>query len=368
MGSLISNCSELRPDTAWRDTIWSAVSEEQLVDHSASPRLCVAALLPFKDAKPDWEGFLRCIHWMRSAAAHYGIEIVFVLNADTGYIFELDRATYAEVLARFRSEFPEQRFIAGITGRKPVEAPGRFDPADYLPMLEIAQQYRNAEVMLMTSPALASLPPENRRDAYYSLAELVTLPALVHALDPAFVPWATTFEPWLLNELAKNGRFIGGKVSTLSEPHFLYWAALCRDAAPFFIPHSGDDYGLATAIRLGLPLLVGAGASAAPLLCAAMAMWRNTPGSKAFDARVFKLFESVQSMEDIVFRLDDSGSAGGYKHSTATVLQILGLIESSETHPNCRTLRSPDEPRRMREAMERPLRLARELGIPGFSC
>ena len=49
--------------------------------------------------------------------------------------------------------------------------------------------------MLMTSQALNALGPEQRRDAYYSIAEHITVPALVHALEPAFVPWATPFEP-----------------------------------------------------------------------------------------------------------------------------------------------------------------------------
>jgi hypothetical protein len=327
--------------------------------------------LPFRDARPDWAGFSKCIQWMREAAAHFGVEIIFVLNADTGYIFDLDEALYAEVLRRFRSDFPEQRFIAGVTARGAEKDQG-FKPERYRPLLDIVQTHDNCEVMLMTSRHLAGLGTEARRDAYYSLAEYLTHPALVHALEPAFVPWATPFEPWLLYQLAQHPRFIGGKVSTLTEPHFLYWAAMSRDLELDFIPHSGDDFGLATAIKLGLPLLVGAGASAAPLLCAAIRMWRaETDGSNNqvthFDTRVYKLFEAIQSFEDLVFRLDAKGSASAYKHSTAHVLHLLGLLDSPEAHPACRDLRGSDEPARMREALERPLRMARELGIAGFS-
>jgi hypothetical protein len=360
---LIADPSELRPNTPWQATRWAAVGEEELVDHDARPRLCVAALLPFQNGLPDWTGFLRCIHWMREAAAHFGVEIVFVLNADTGYIFDLDEALYGEVLRRFRAEFLEQRFIAGVTARG-AERDSAFRSETYRPLLDLAQAYDNCEVMLMTSRHLAALDPERRRDAYYSLAEFLTCPALVHALEPAFVPWATPFEPWLLHQLALHPRFIGGKVSTLTEPHFLYWAAMCRELRPAFVPHSGDDFGLATAIKLGLPLLVGAGASAAPLLCAALAMWRSAP----LDTRVYKLLEAIQSFEDLVFRLNTRGSAGAYKHSTAHVLHLLGLLAAPETHPSCRDLRGPDEPQRMREALERPLRLANALNIPGFSC
>jgi dihydrodipicolinate synthase/N-acetylneuraminate lyase len=289
------------------------------------------------------------------------VEIVFVLNADTGYIFDLDDAMYGEVLRRFRDAFPEQRFIAGVTARGGESDTG-FKAERYHPLLDLAQAHDNCEVMLMTSRHLAGLDPERRRDAYFAIAEHVTRPALVHALEPAFVPWARPFEPWLLHELAQHPRFIGGKVSTLTEPHFLYWAAMARGLGLDFVPHSGDDFGLATAIKMGLPLLVGAGASAAPLLCAALQMWRGQNGR--VDPRVYKLFEAIQSFEDSVFRLDANGSAAAYKHSTAHVLHLLGLLESPESHPRCRDLRGADEAARMREALERPLRMARELAIP----
>jgi dihydrodipicolinate synthase/N-acetylneuraminate lyase len=361
---LISNPADLRPDTPWSATKWAWTGEEELVDHAAKPRLCVATLLPFQNGQPDWAGFTRCVRWMREAATHFGVEIVFVLNADTGYIFDLDGAMYAEVLRRFRAEFPEQRFIAGVTARGAENDTG-FKAERYRPLLDVAQEHENCEVMLMTSRHLAALDPERRRDAYFAIAEFLTRPALVHALEPAFVPWATPFEPWLLHQLAGHPAFIGGKVSTLTEPHFLYWSAMAKDLRLDFTPHSGDDFGIATAIRLGLPLLIGAGASAAPLICAAIQMWQRD-GEGRFDTRVYKLFEAIQSFEDLVFRMDEKGSAAAYKHSTAHVLHLLGLLASPEAHPACRDLRGADEGARIREAIERPLRMVRALEIPGF--
>jgi dihydrodipicolinate synthase/N-acetylneuraminate lyase len=311
---------------------------------------------------------------MQKVAAHYGVEVVFVLNADTGYIFDLSAELYAEVLRRFRTEFPAQKFIAGVTARG-AENDAAFRAASYHPLLDIAQEHENCEVMLMTSRLLNALDPERRRDAYFQIAEHCTRPALVHALEPAFVPWATPYEPWLLWQLAQHPKFVGGKVSTLDEPHFLYWSAMCRDLALDFSPHSGDDFGICTAIKLGLPLLIGAGASAAPLICAALDMWRNdsVPGKKfatgtgRFDTRVYKLFEALQSFEDVVFRLDARGSAAAYKHSTAHALHRLGLLDSPEAHPDCRDLRGEDEAARIAEAMQRPARIAKRLGIPNFA-
>ena len=369
---LITAVSDLKPSTKWEETKWAWVAEEELVSHTATPRLCVAVLLPFNEARPDWAGFAKCIRWMQSAAAHYGVDVVFVLNADTGYIFDLTPELYAEVLRRFRAEFPEQRFIAGVTARG-AEGDVEFRAERYAPLLDLAQQHDNCEVMIMTSRLLNAPDPERRRDAYFQIAEYVTRPALVHALEPAFVPWATPFDPWLLHELAGHPKFSGGKVSTLDEPHFLYWSAMCRDLKLDFVPHSGDDFGIATAIRLGFPLLIGAGASAAPLICAAMDMWRaDSVPAKRFktgtgsDPRVCKLFEAIQSFEDAVFRLDAKGSAAAYKHSTAHALRLLGLLESAEAHPSCRDLRDDDESVRMWEAMQRPARMAARLGIPGF--
>ena len=113
---LIRHAADLKPDTPWSDTIWAWTPEESLVDHETKARLCVATLLPFQDKKPDWDGFVRSIAWMRDSAKRYGVEVAFVLNADTGYIFDLSLEEYREVLKRFRDAFPDQRFLAGVTG------------------------------------------------------------------------------------------------------------------------------------------------------------------------------------------------------------------------------------------------------------
>lgn len=358
---MIQKAEELQPDTQWSETVWAHSREEDLMNDQSNPRLCVAALLPFKDGQPDWGSFERMLQWMMKCADHFGVEITFVLNADTGYVFNLSMELYEEVINRFRSLYPDASFISGVTA---VGASSTaFDASCYHPHLEIAQAHRPCEVMIMTSQALNALAPENRRDAYFEIAEKIEVPALVHALEPAFVPWATPFDPWLLHQLAGHEKFVGGKISTLDEPHFLYWASMCRDLGLDFVPHSGDDFGIASAIRMGLPLLIGAGVSACPLICAAKKYWRKDD----FDSRIYKLFEAIQSLEDSVFRLDDKGSAAGYKHSTAEILQMLGVIDSAEIHPECPDLRAGNERARMQEALIRPLRVAERMNIPFYS-
>lgn len=373
MKTLITDPKDLTPTTAWQETIWAWTSEESLADHKTKARLCSAVLLPFENQKPDWQSFAASIRWMAAAADHYGVEFVPVLNADTGYIFDLDNDMYAEVLRRFRAEFPDMKFVAGITARG-AEQDTSFKAERYRPLLDIVQSHENCEVMIMTSKWLNSLDPERRRDGYFEIAEWLIRPGIVHALEPSFVPWATPYEPWLLHQLALHPKFVGGKISTLDEPHFLYWAAMCKDLKLDFAPHSGDDFGIATAIKTGLPLLIGAASSAAPLICAAKDMWLDddTPGKRfptgtgRFDTRVYKLFEAFQSMEDQVFRLDANGSAAAYKHSTAHALRHLGVIAAPEPHPACKDLRGEDEANRMLEALVRPKRIAGRLGIPGF--
>ncbi|GDY19223.1 hypothetical protein LBMAG56_05680 [Verrucomicrobiota bacterium] len=372
MKTLIAKPADLTPQTPWLDTRWAWTGEEELIDHTTKARLCAAALLPFRDRKPDWDGFLASIRWMQAAADRYGVELVVVLNADTGYIFNLDDALYAEVLRRFRAAFPQAKFIAGVTARG-AENDTAFQAERYRPLLDIVQQHDNCEVMLMTSKWLSALAPEPCRDAYYQIAEWLIRPGIVHALEPAFVPWARPFGPWLLWQLARHPKFVGGKISTLDEPHFLYWAAMCRDLGLEFAPHSGDDFGIATAIKLGLPLLIGAAVSGAPLICAAKDLWLNDAapqkkfrtGTGRFDTRVYKVFEAFQSLEDQVFRLDANLSASAYKHSTAHVLHELGIIASPEAHPACPDLRGADEAARMSEALRRPRRVAARMQI-GF--
>jgi hypothetical protein len=377
MSPLISNPHDLRPHTRWEETRWAWTSEESLADHHTKARLCSAVLLPFKDQKPDWQSFSNSVRWIAAAAEHYGVEFVPVLNADTGYLFDLDDALYAEVLRRFRSDFPTMKFISGITARG-AESDTAFRAERYRPLLDLVQEHEHCEVMIMTSRWLNSLDPERRRDGYYQIAEWLIRPGIVHALEPSFVPWATPYEPWLLWQLAQHPKFVGGKISTLDEPHFLYWAAMCRDLNLDFQPHSGDDFGIATAIKTGSPLLIGAASSAAPLICAAKDLWLDdaaagkrfptgSAGSGGFDPRVYKLFEAFQSMEDQVFRLDAKGSAAAYKHSTAHALHLLGVIETPEPHPACQDRRGPDEAERMRDALRRPLRIAERLSIPGFA-
>ena len=358
---MIRNAEELTPDTKWKETTWSCSREEGLADSVSNPRLCVAALLPFHHRKPDWRSFERMLVWMSDCAHHFGVEITYVLNADTGYVFNLSEELYEEVIIRFRSLYPDASFISGVTAVG--ASPENFEASCYHPHLDIAQNYQPSEVMIMTSQALNALGSEKRRDAYFQIAENIKVPALVHALEPAFVPWATPFDPWLLHQLAGHEKFVGGKISTLDEPHFLYWAAMCRDLGLNFVPHSGDDFGIASAIKMGLPLLIGAGVSACPLICAAKKYWRK----ESFDSRVYKLFEAFQSLEDSVFRLDTKGSAAGYKHSTAEILKLLGIIEEAAIHPDCPDLRSDDEAERMKEALIRPMRMAQRMKIPYYS-
>ena len=68
---MIHTADELKPSTLWGDTIWGYAREEDLTNIDTNPRLCVAALLPFRDGHPDWKGFEKSLHWMHDCAAAY---------------------------------------------------------------------------------------------------------------------------------------------------------------------------------------------------------------------------------------------------------------------------------------------------------
>ena len=140
---MITDPKALLPSTSWQETKWGWTSEESLVDHKREARLCVATLLPFIDGKPDWDGFEKSVRWMLTCAEHSGVEVAFVLNADTGYIFQLSLELYEEVLCRFRALFPEVKMICGATA---VGAEGEvFNPEWYYPHIDRIQQHGNAE-------------------------------------------------------------------------------------------------------------------------------------------------------------------------------------------------------------------------------
>jgi len=84
---MIDQADQLRPGTSWSETVWGHSREESHLDDTAKPRLCVAVLLPFKEGQPDWGSFENMLRWMTACGEHFGVDITFVLNADTGYVF-----------------------------------------------------------------------------------------------------------------------------------------------------------------------------------------------------------------------------------------------------------------------------------------
>ena len=46
------------------------------------------------------------LHWMMKCADHFGVEITFVLNADTGYVFNLSNELYEEVIITLPLSLP----------------------------------------------------------------------------------------------------------------------------------------------------------------------------------------------------------------------------------------------------------------------
>ena len=103
--------------------------------------------------------------------------INFVLNADTGYVFNLSHVLYEEVIATSISLSKSLYLRVTAVGASPSE----FDASCFEHHLEIAQAHG---LRCDHDPqALNVLDVERRRDAIKLRKNQV--PALVHALEPA---------------------------------------------------------------------------------------------------------------------------------------------------------------------------------------
>ena len=98
---------------------------------------------------------------MSELADHFGVEIVFVLNADTGYVFNLsDEFVRGSDRSFPGSLYPQASFISGVTavGASPTD----FRASCYHPHLEIAQAHGPCEVMIQ--PPKLSTPWDPKKD------------------------------------------------------------------------------------------------------------------------------------------------------------------------------------------------------------
>ena len=134
---MIYQADQLRPDTSWSETLWGHSREESLFDDISRPRLCVAALLPFQGGQPDWASFEKMLRWMTACGKHFGVDITFVLNADTGYIFHLS-PNFMGGNCSLQGPVPRSSFICGVTA---VGICHSFDASTYHPHLG-AQAYK----------------------------------------------------------------------------------------------------------------------------------------------------------------------------------------------------------------------------------
>ncbi len=130
---------------------------------------------------------------MITCAEAAGVEIASSSTPTTGYIFNLSLDLYGEVIRRFRAAFPEPTIICGSTA---VGASGElFKPEWYRPHFEIAQGFDKVEMMIMTSKLLNELGTEKTPRCLFRDRRNAQRAGIVHALEPAFVPWATPLRP-----------------------------------------------------------------------------------------------------------------------------------------------------------------------------
>jgi dihydrodipicolinate synthase/N-acetylneuraminate lyase len=214
--------------------------------------------------------------------------------------------------------------------------------------------------MLMQCKALTDLEGDALVAAYGTLTALLPHPVIIHELPRVFAPaFGRLYTPYEYAHLMKLRNVVGGKVSSLYEPGYLWRQAMARDLG-LPAPFSGDDYAVGEAMRCGGNLLLGAGCVVPGLYRALIEMW--TSG----DNRFHKLLNAVQALANVQFRADRNNYVGAYKHSTACLLKLLEVIPSAGVPPGCADCdrRPADEEERMNEALAQLRFCVAEFGIP----
>ena len=316
------------------------VDPASLVRPRRSIRGMSAILLPFNAAgEIDWDGFLA--HVARTAAAG----IVPAVNMDTGYVQLIDDATREQALRLARDAVGSGELVAGACV---VDAPGAaFDAAAYGRQFGMITAVDGLPV-IFPSFGLTTGSDADFIERYRQLAEQV--PRFIgFELATAFVPSGRVLGLDAYAELVQIPNCIGAKHSSLSRR--LEWERLAiRDRLrPEFHVFTGNDLAI-DMVRYGSDWLLGL-STAWPEAFAQRDRWWA-----AGDSRFDELDDALQALGDFAFR----DPVPAYKHTMAQTLNLRGLIQSDNTHPD-----SPQRP-----ASDRPIiatileRIGRCLELP----
>jgi dihydrodipicolinate synthase/N-acetylneuraminate lyase len=316
------------------------VDPASLVRPRRSIRGMSAILLPFNAAgEIDWDGFLA--HVARTAAAG----IVPAVNMDTGYVQLIDDATREQALRLARDAVGSGELVAGACV---VDAPGAaFDAAAYGRQFGMITAV-DALPVIFPSFGLTTGSNADFIERYRQLAEQV--PRFIgFELATAFVPSGRVLGLDAYAELVQIPNCIGAKHSSLSRR--LEWERLAlRDRLrPEFHVFTGNDLAI-DMVRYGSDWLLGL-STAWPEAFAQRDRWWA-----AGDSRFDELDDALQALGDFAFR----DPVPAYKHTMAQTLNLRGLIQSDNTHPD-----SPQRP-----ASDRPIiatileRIGRCLELP----
>jgi len=297
-----------------------------------------AILLPMRAAGViDWEGF--AAHVARTAAGG----IAPAVNMDTGYVQLIDDATRREALRIARDVLgPTGELIAGACV---VDSPAAaFDEPAYGRQLEMITAV-GATPVIFPSFGLTAGSDADFIARHQALARHV--PAFIgFELSTAFVPSGRVLALEAYTDLVQIPNCLGAKHSSLSRR--LEWERLAvRDSLrPEFHVFTGNDLAI-DMVRYGSDWLLGLSTAWPEAFAQRDAWWA------AGDPRFDELDDALQALGDFAFR----PPVPAYKHSMAQALQLRGLLECDEPHPD-----SPRRPASDREIIRTILeRIARAL-------
>ncbi|MFM8415627.1 MAG: dihydrodipicolinate synthase family protein [Planctomycetota bacterium] len=284
-----------------------------------------AILLPMRSAGGvDWDGF--AAHVARTAA----VGIAPAVNMDTGYVQLIDDGTRREALRIAREMVGSGGEL--VAGACVVDAPGAaFDEAAYGRQLEMIVDC-GATPVIFPSFGLTTGSDADFVSRCRVLARRV--PTFIgFELSTAFVPSGRVLGLEAYADLVRIPNCIGAKHSSLSRR--LEWERLAlRDSLrPEFHVFTGNDLAI-DMVRYGSDWLLGLSTAWPEAFARRDGWWA------AGDPRFDELDDALQALGDFAFR----PPVPAYKHSMAQALQLRGLLDCDEPHPD-----SPRRPASDRE-------------------
>lgn len=339
----------ITPTTKWSDF--------DIAPYYGAPRpvpenfpLYCAAYLPFKNEQIDWPSFRKVIQRIVNAGG------IPVINADTGFSFLLTEEQKVEVVKFARREFPNQLLCVGVTVTG--DEGKTFHAGAYQRVINDVEIDDKIEIMVMISPGLVALEGDELIAAYESLK---MHHGIVHELTSQFVPFGRQFTPYELHGILSLPQYKAVKTSELFGKAIAPRMAMKELTGVDASILSGVDYKISEAYCIADGILMGAMVLFPRVYRALLELRRAGVSDLSKMDQFEEVMIHVQAITNLQFMPNvahGTFDVGNYRHLTAILLKLLGVIDSEEQPPG--TLRHHKERKGDLHAVRGMIRTLRE--------